>query len=92
MSNRKFVRTVLAAALGAVALTATGGAYARGDDHERGHGWGHYRYHRHHHTEVVHERVVVREVPVVYERPIYYPGNPAIVIGFDIPSLMIPLR
>lgn len=74
------------------------------DDH-RGPGWGHHphwggpRY-------VERERIVVRERPVYrdyyYEEPVryyappppvrYYPRNPAIVIGLDVPPLVIPLR
>jgi len=76
------------------------------DDHPgRGHGWGHHKHWRHHHY-VERDRVVIRERPVYrdyyyYEAPVRYyeppvrysyPRNPAIVIGLDVPPLVIPLR
>lgn len=92
----KLVRTMLAAAIGAVVLSASTGALAHDrerHDGYRGYGKGHYKHHhdRHRH-EVIRQRVVIHEPPpVVYERRAYY-GPPAIVIGFDIPPLVVPLR
>lgn len=76
------------------------------DDH-RGRGHGHDRHWRHHHHRhyVPYDRVVIRERPVYrnyyYEEPVryyappptrYYRRDPAIVVGVDIPPLVIPLR
>jgi hypothetical protein len=53
--------------------------------------WHHYRHHSYY-PEVVRERIVLREPPpVFYPRPAYY-RYPAVVIGVDIPPLVIPLR
>ena len=91
------VRIALAAAFGVMALAASTGALAhdrgRNDGH-RGHGWGHdkrtHHFHRHH--EVARERVVIHHPPrVIYERRPYY-ASPAIVIGLDLPPLVISLR
>lgn len=76
------------------------------DDHPgRGHGWGHHRYWgpRYEERVVIRERPVYRDyyypapvypAPVYYAPPPvrYYPRNPAIVIGVDVPPLVIPLR
>lgn len=57
----------------------------------------HYRHHypdHHHylHHQVIRERVIVHQPPpVIYEQRAYY-DRPAIVIGVDIPSLVVPLR
>lgn len=102
MNTSKRVRTILAAVIGAIALSATSGAIARDHgEHEghRGHGWGHYKHHQHYrhrheyrHHEVIRERIVIHEPPpVYYERRVYY-GSPAVVIGIDIPPLVLPLR
>jgi hypothetical protein len=41
---------------------------------------------------MVRERVIIhRPPPVIYERHAYY-DRPAIVIGVDIPPLVVPLR
>lgn len=68
------------------------------DDHRgHGHGGGHHKHWRHHHHHHV-DRVVIREQPVYrdyyYEAPVRYgyARNPAIVIGLDVPPLVIPLR
>lgn len=93
------IRITLTAVLGALALAASTGALAhdrgRHDGH-RGHGWGHVRHHyAHHHYhrhQVIRERVIVRQPPpVYYERRAYY-AQPAIVIGVDLPPLVVPLR
>jgi hypothetical protein len=103
MSKCKLVRNVLLAAFAVVATSATVGAAA----HDGQRRWAdsrypEYRQHRHsrHHPHrVVGQPVFVRSAPpVVYEQPVYYPrpvryyGNPSIVIGFDLPPLVIPLR
>lgn len=76
----------------------------RGD--HRGHGGGHHKHWRHHHHGHYVDRVVIRERPVYrdyyYEAPVRYyapppvrygyPRDPAIVIGLDVPPLVIPLR
>jgi hypothetical protein len=70
----------------------------RDDDGWRGDGWR-GDWHRRDRV-VIRDRVVVRErpvyvaPPVVYERPYYYPRlrEPSIVIGVDVPPLVIPLR
>lgn len=100
-------RTLFAVAAGALALTAATGAYAHGDDdHWRGRGWGHHKHHhdwRDDHRRyydgptVIRERVIVHDEPVViaaprYYEPRYYRRDPAVVIGVDIPPLVIPLR
>jgi len=70
----------------------------RGDDR---HGHGHWKKHRHEerharyrdHRTVVTERVVVRERPIYrhYEsRPVYV--EPGIVVGVNLPPLIIPFR
>lgn len=94
------IRAALTAVLGALALAASAGALAhdRGrHDAPRGHAWGHYKHHYpdHHHYHrhgMVRERVIIhRPPPVFYERHAYY-DRPAIVIGVDIPPLVVPLR
>lgn len=99
----KFTRTLLAAVFGAVAMSVTAGASAHGGDHReyRGHGWGHHKHwqHRHHHPGLIRERIIIRQPPPVYYEPrVYYDAppyyqrhNPAIVIGVDIPPVVIPL-
>lgn len=100
MSTRKFARTILVATLGTVALTVATAASAH-DDHDRWrweprgpeYYWPHpHHHHRHYYPEIVREPIFVREAPpVVYGRPAYY-HSPAIVIGVDVPPLVIPLR
>jgi len=78
----------------------------RDDDrgHRRGHARGHYKEHRHSHGErvVIREKVIVQR-PVMreyyYERPapVYAPAysyarDPSIVIGVNVPPIVIPLR
>lgn len=95
------IRIALAAAFGAVALAGSAGAFAHGPgrhDGYRGHGWGH---HRHPHSHPPHrshaayrERVIVyRPLPVIYEQRAY-PSHPqpALVIGVNIPPLVVQLR
>lgn len=91
------IRIALAAAFGVLAVAASTGALAhdrgRHDGH-RGHGWGHHKqvHHSHRNYVMVRERVVVHAPPpVIYERRAYY-GSPAIVIGVNLPPLVIPLR
>lgn len=76
-------------------------------DHDRGHRHGHYKKFRDRERVVIRERIierrpVVREyryydyapviAPVPVYAPRYYPREPAITIGFDIPPVVIPLR
>lgn len=101
MSTTK-LRT-LAAALLCGALTLGAGAAHADRDHWRhpGKGWKHHHHHYHPDT-VIRERVIIRERPRYYERhyypaPAYYPApvyrrDPAVVIGVQIPPLVIPLR
>lgn len=95
MSKR--IRSILAGIMGVAVLSASPGAFA----HDRGrhggspgHGWGHYQHnhHDHHRYRVVRERVVIHPPPpVIYQQRAYY-GPPAIVIGVDIPPLLVRLR
>lgn len=96
----KGIRAALAATLGILAMAVSTGAMAhdRGKHFgHRGHGWGHYKHHGHHHYhyprhEVVRERIFIRQPPpMVYEQHVHY-GRPAIVIGVDIPPLVVRLR
>jgi hypothetical protein len=100
MQMKSAIRAALAAALGVMAMAASTGALAheRGK-HERhgshqGHGWGHakHAHHAYHHHEVYRQRIVFHQPPpVIYEHRAYY-DPPAIVIGVDIPPLVIRLR
>ena len=94
----KHNRSVLAGIMGVAMLTLASGAFA----HDRGrhgghpgHGWGHYQHHHHHdhhRYRVVRERVVFHPPPpVIYAQRAYY-GPPAIVIGVDLPPLLVRLR
>lgn len=82
-----------------------GDGHDRGEwrDGPRGHGWGHHKHWGPRYIE--RERVVIQERPVYrdyyYEAPVryyapppvrYYRRDPAIVIGLDVPPLVIPLR
>lgn len=96
--------TPAAVLFGVLALGFAGTALARhdhDDDYYRGQGWGHHKHH--HEREVIYyERpVMVRPAvpvmvpaPVYYEPAYYYPPrrSPSVVIGVDIPPLVIPLR
>ncbi|MDY0014316.1 MAG: hypothetical protein RBS40_15685 [Rhodocyclaceae bacterium] len=68
------------------------------DGPPRGYAWGPHRHWRDDRYYVGRERVVIRERPVYrdyyYEAPVRYryARDPAIVIGLDIPPLVIPLR
>lgn len=78
----------------------------RGRGHYKHYKHKHHRhYHHDHHHTVVRERVIVRERPRYYEerevhhhyheapvRSYSYSRSPAIVVGVDIPPLVIPLR
>lgn len=98
-------RPLLAAALfGALTFGIATPSLAHGDRYEPpGHGWGHHKHHhkhRHHHHR--HGRdVVYYGAPVMVPQPAYYPApypyypvrrDPAVVIGVDVPPLVIPLR
>ena len=96
MSKR--IRSILAGIMGVAMLSVSSGAFA----HDRGrhgghpgHGWGHYQHHHHHdhhRYRVVRERVVIHPPPpVIYAQRAYY-GPPAIVIGVDLPPLLLRLR
>ena len=96
MSKR--IRSILAGIMGVAMLSVSSGAFA----HDRGrhgghpgHGWGHYQHHHHHdhhRYRVVRERVVIHPPPpVIYAQRAYY-GPPAIVIGVDLPPLLVRLR
>ena len=73
------------------------------DDHRGRDSHQHWRHHHHRHY-VPYDRVVIRERPVYrnyyYEEPVRYYApppvrysrDPAIVVGVDIPPLVIPLR
>lgn len=89
--------------LAALPAQAHGDRYDRGDRAEWRHRhWGHpHRHHFHGRETVVRERVIIRERPRYYEeevryyeRPAYraYRHDPAVVIGVQIPPLVIPLR
>lgn len=104
---RKLMTALAAAAmlLGAGSASADRGGRWNDDDgwQPRHH---HHRHWRHDHRwsgyaprTVVRERVVVREVPVVREYGYYEPAparayypDPSVVIGVNIPPLVIPLR
>lgn len=93
-------RITLAATLATMALMVAAGASA----HERGrhdgyHGYGrwhgkpHHHGARHHHHVVCAPVLVYRPAPVYYERRIhhYYAPPPAIVVGVQVPSLLVRL-
>lgn len=70
-------------------------------DHDRRHYRSHYKEHRGFRNErvVIREKVIIRERPIVreynyYEEPVrhVYSRDPAVVIGFSIPPIVIPLR
>lgn len=88
---------------GATPALAHGDRYDRDDGwRERGRGWGHHKHHHHRYgpDTVVRERVIIRERPRYYEQRSYYydaPApvyrrDPAVVIGVQVPPLVIPLR
>lgn len=97
MSKR--IHAILACVMGIAVLSVPSGAYA----HDRGrhgghpgHGWGHYQHHHHDHLRyrMIRERVVVYPLPpppAIYAQRAYY-GPPAIVIGVDMPPLLLRLR
>jgi len=95
----KLIRTILATVMGITALSVSAGAYAHDRDRHgrhQGHGWGQYKHHHHDHRrysyKVIRERVVIHQPPpVYYERRAHY-GPPAIVIGVDVPPLVVRLR
>lgn len=105
--NTTVIRKTLTALLcGCVLATGATAAHAdRWDD--RGPGWGHKKHHHKHwggHT-VYRERVIVRERPRYYRPPVVhhhyyeepyrsyrYSRSPAVVIGVDIPPIVIPIR
>jgi hypothetical protein len=73
----------------------------RSDRHDHRHYRSHHKEHKKFRREhvVVKERVIVRERPIVreysyYEAPVrhVYSRDPAVVIGFSIPPIVIPLR
>lgn len=94
---------VAGALIGANAAWATGWDHG-GHGHHRG--WGHDHHHHHHgwrdgrHYErhVIHERRYIYDAPrvyypappVVYEPVRVYPRRPAVVIGVDVPPIVIP--
>lgn len=95
------IRIALAAALGAVALAGSAGAFAHGSGrHEgyRGYGWGHDRHHDFHPPHrghgVYRERVIVhRPLPVIYGQSAYpYYPRPTLVIGVNVPPFVVQLR
>lgn len=106
------LRPLLAAALIGGTFALAGPAFAHGDRHDRGPGWGEHRHHHKHHHRQHHHRhgrdtvyygapVVIQQPPpvimprtVYYEPAYYYPPrrDPALVIGVDIPPLVVPLR
>lgn len=67
-----------------------------------GYAWGHYRHYRHFRDEGFYAPPpVVVAPPVIVPQPAYYPApypyyplrsSPSLVIGVDIPPLVIPLR
>lgn len=70
----------------------------RGHDHWRGDRHHHRHWRDHDRRVVVRERVVIREQPVyggywpapVYAAPVY--ADPSVVIGVNLPPIVIPLR
>lgn len=88
--------------VGATAAEAHGGRYDGGHWSHPGKGWGHQRHHFRGPDTIVRERVIVRERPrYYYDREVYYApapvyrhyrAEPAVVIGVQIPPLVIPLR
>ena len=96
MSKR--IRSVLAGIMGVAMLSVSSGAFAHDRGRHGGHpgyGWGHYKHHHddHRRYKVIRERVVIHHQPppVYYERRAYF-GPPAIVIGLDVPPLVVRLR
>ena len=91
--------------LGAGAVQADDWDGHRGRGHHKHYKHKHHKHYHHHHQTVVRERVIVRERPRYYEerevhhhyyeapvRSYSYSRSPAIVVGVDIPPLVIPLR
>lgn len=104
---RTFMVTLLCGGLlaGAGAAEARGDRYDDDRHYGRhpGHNWKHHRHHHYHGgpETVVRERVIIRERPRYYDRETYYDyapayrpyrPDPAVVIGVQIPPLVIPLR
>lgn len=103
---KKYRAFLAAAVLGALTLGLADSALAHGDGYgPPGYAWGHHKHHHHHERETVYYQppVVVRPAPPVMMAPpqVYYPApyayypqrrSPAVVIGVDIPPLVIPLR
>lgn len=105
---KTLIAAALAGAALMTAVPASAGGDWDGDGHREWRGGHHHHHrhdhHRHHHkhwsSHHYEERVIVRERPVYYPAPAsyyappprYYPRNPAIVVGVDIPPLVIPLR
>jgi hypothetical protein len=94
-------KTVLAAAVAAAAIAFPLQSCADGGHHGRWkHEWKHHHRgfdhgHRHRGRDVVvidEPRYVYREPTYVYREPVYVyePRRPAIVIGVDIPSVVVP--
>lgn len=98
MSKR--IRTILATAMGIVAVSLSAGASAHDAGRQGwhpGHGWGKHKHHHHDHRryKAVRERVVIQRLaPVIYAQPAYhyYYGPPAVVVGISVPPLVVRLR
>ena len=73
-------------------------------DHDRGRHYGHYKKHRERERVVIRERIIERR-PVVKEYHYYdqpsrhygpaypiYSRDPAVIIGVQVPPIVIPLR
>lgn len=104
----KFRTNLAAVLFGALTLSLAGPALADRDHHgHQGHGWGHHKHHHKHHyrqgPDVVYYGspvMVAPPPPMIVPRPVYYEPayyypqrrSPAVVIGVDIPPVVIPLR
>jgi hypothetical protein len=105
MIMKKYRYPLAAALVGALALGVAGPALAKHDGYgPPGDGWEHHKHHHHHHGRDVAyygpPPVLVRPAPVIVPQPVYYEPayyypprrSPSVVIGVDIPPVVIPLR
>lgn len=92
------IKSAIAGALAALTLVVVPQARADDDDGHWKHGWKHGRHHDHWRDYRRHDRVVVirepryvyREPVYVVEEPYYYPvRRPSVVIGVNIPPLVV---
>jgi hypothetical protein len=92
------IKAALAAIVAAAAIAFPLHSFAHGGHGHWKHEWRHHHHgfkHRHHGRDVVvidEPRYVYREPAYVYREPVYVyePRRPGIVIGVDLPNVVIP--